>query len=172
MIQDDYSSLNSINQTLIEIALNLGFINYTQYLFIKNSIEKMSKNAIALLVENNYITENQKEFIIRNYLEEHQFYKDDIRFGALAHKLFGIPVEDIKNALSYQKQIKNLMPLRLGEILVLHNKLTPKHVMEVMELQQSKIVNCQCGTSYNLYKFIKGKNIICYNCNKKVCVPL
>lgn len=171
MIQDDESFINSINETILEITLNLNFINYTQYLFIKNSLKKTSKNTILLLLENNYITENQKDLIIKNYLEEHQFSKHDIRFGALAHKLFNITIEDIRNALSYQKQVKKFMPLRLGEILVLHNKLTPKQVMEIMNLQDSKVVDCQCGMSYNLFKFIRGKNITCYKCNKKIVVP-
>ncbi len=172
MIQHDESFVNSINETLLEITLNLNFINYTQYLFIKNSLKKASKSTISLLLENNYITENQKYLILKNYLEEHQFSKDDIRFGALAHKLFNISFEDIRSALSYQKQVKKFIPLRLGEILVLHNKLTPKQVMEIMNLQDSKVVSCQCGTSYNLFKFIKGKNITCYKCSKKIVVPV
>lgn len=171
MTETNATTLNSINEVLLQIALALNFINHTQYLFIRNSIKKKPKSAISLLVENHYITDEQKALIIKNYLEEHQFFKQDIRFGALAHKIFGLGLEEIKNALSYQKQIKKFMPLRLGEILVLYKKLTPKQVMEIIEYQESRIIRCSCGTIYNLFKFIKGKTINCYNCGEKIVVP-
>lgn len=163
--------INSLNEELLETALNSGFINYTQFLFTKNLLKNTEVNVLTLLLENNYITQQQEDIIIKNYLEENQFYKQDVRFGAIAHKLFNVSLNDIKNALNYQKQVKKFIPLRLGEILVLHGKLTPNEVMKIVELQESKIITCICGTSYNFFKFNKGKRVKCYKCSNELVVP-
>ncbi len=161
----------SINKELLQTAIDLGFINYTQFLFIKNIQKNSDVNILTLLVENNFITEEQKDIIIKNYLDENQFSKHEIRFGAIAHKLFNISLRDIKNALNYQRQVKKFIPLRLGEILVLHNKLTANEVMTILKLQESKMITCKCGTLYNFFKFNKGKKILCYKCNNELIVP-
>ncbi|MFN7181426.1 MAG: hypothetical protein ACK4NF_01940 [Planctomycetota bacterium] len=160
-----------MNEELLEITLDSGFINYTQFLFIKNMLKNKDINVLTLLVENDYINVQQKEIIIKSYLDQNQFSKQDIRFGALAHKLFNVPLTDIKNGLNYQKQIKKFIPLRLGEILVLHGKLTASEVMKILEFQESRIVNCKCGTSYNFIKFNSGKKIKCYRCRDELLIP-
>lgn len=156
------------------IALLNGFIDENQ-LEIAFRIQDNYKKPISLLeilVRQNYITKEQAEQIIEIYYREEDIIKDDHRFGGILLRCNLATIEQVKEALKIQNMVRDVLPLRLGEIMVLKKYITLDDVNFVLEYQRRMKVKCAtCQTPYNLIKFVPNKRIRCYVCNSPIQIP-
>ncbi|MDI6732836.1 MAG: hypothetical protein QME51_01035 [Planctomycetota bacterium] len=161
-----------------EIAVKSHFVTQEQ---LNECLEKQRNNTKwnslgAILVEKNYLTPHQLQFILniqkRNWeLKAHQSrkVKQDNLFGRLVIRLGFATDRQVEESLGMQLIVNDGQPLRLGEIMVKKGFITEEQLNKVLKFQSLRQAICPgCGRKYNLVLFNDGATIPCYICDNKI----
>lgn len=163
------------------LAVQMGIVSAEQ-LEKALRVEQASKETKPLglvLLEQGVLDEEQLNAIIeaqRQSLRERAQHtrekRDDMLFGRLVLRLGLASEQQIAECLRVQGKVEEDLFLRLGEIMVRKNFLTPDQVQQVLDFQRKKILSCpSCSKQYNIIMWQPNAEFTCYKCGHVLKVP-
>lgn len=125
----------------------------------------------AICLEKGYLSPNRLNALIqlqkKNFKQSPSYSdkpKEEISFGKLAVSSGMATALAVNTALRIQALLEEKAYHRkLGEILVRNGELTPRQVLEIVEMQGKRIGLCECGVQVNLHS-AEEEEIRCPSC--------
>lgn len=178
-------SMSSFDETLFgRIALLNNYLRPDQLeecLAIQRS-ESPPRKIGDILREKGYLTEEQLRLILdirrkklrRARKDPEEAKSVDKTFGSLALAKSYVRLDDLEDAILEQQRLSSLgLHFRLGEILVSRGKLQVSQVLELLAMQEKRILRCPiCDLNVNVQRFEGNKAYHCKQCGGRLIEPV